>query len=91
MSRFVDTARASVAHDALLVASAQMQPFTYPNLINTPLLASDLGIRVAEQVQVDAHKDYESLITVEVFSDETTSRQLSATCVTTPLLVCTSP
>ena len=56
---------------------------SYPNLINTSMLASEAGILVAEQVIPDAHKDYDNLLTVELYSKGNTqpSRRLSVTCV----------
>ena len=63
----------------------QIKPSSYPNMINTPMLANEAGVLVAEQVIADAHKDYESLLTVEVFSkgDSQPSRKLSVSYVST--------
>jgi hypothetical protein len=70
------------AHMCVCVLS-QIKPNAYPNLINTHMLANEAGILVAEQVIPDAHKDYDNLMTVELFSkgDSQPSRRLAVTCV----------
>jgi D-3-phosphoglycerate dehydrogenase / 2-oxoglutarate reductase len=59
----------------------QINPSVAPNLVNTPLLAKDFGLNVAEQIRPEANKDFDNLITVEFFAKDAATQKVSATLV----------